>query len=482
MSKALFRAVSKRAEYVFIAFVLIAGVCMSVPDLLTVPRTGDGDAYFRALVAYQNHTERTWFGLSRIVGSWLPLQAVLLGSVFRVIPDPQTAPRIFSLVFSVASVLVMYAWAKQVFRELVGSPQYRLLAAAAATAYLLFPFRIAYATIPFSEIPASFFLLVVCYLTSLRRIPYAALLSVMFLAQGIRYDFWFMVPLLWWRMYLDRRRGGFGFWCVAVGFVVFPLLWMGINHAVSGNALLFVETKLRIARSISPEVAPFDPVMSVRAWVADITEVVGAGSIIAAIVGAVLMLYRGNARTLMAGVLPVFFFVLLVVQVFFGFVEWMPYRYTYAVVTSMIPAVIYGYYRMILRVLRAGQTAALIGILSLAAVFIYDAVRIRSTDYMMKPSNDYIVGAYHVAEFVRPFAVSRSVYYDLKDPNDWFYPAISFFLLPERLVLLEPDYVGERKPQSGDIIVSAVASAENESIYPLYTVYADPWFTAGRLR
>jgi hypothetical protein len=109
-----------------------------------------------------------------------------------------------------------------------------------------------------------------------------------------------------------------------------------------------------------------------------------------------------------------------------------------------------------------------------------DLNMLTKTNYMAKPSAECASHALQSTQFVQANQKNHAVYYVLGDPNDWEHPAISYWLLPSPLILIEHQTVRKYTYNPGDIFIinqktdktkNAIIQAAIVPTKPIYTNY-----------
>lgn len=318
-----------------LGLVLIATV-VSLRGLLSPLRMADMDAYARANGAFDNYRYHNFFfNLTQVKTAWLPLHMIILGFSYVFIKDVQLAPRIMSLVFSVLSVPLIYLYTKRLFESDSHRREYALTA---AFIYLLSPLRMVLATQPLSETMASFFL--VLLLTGLTSKKANSIVVAIVLAIGcaIRFEFWMMIPWVWVVLYLKGERGlklaNNCFLCL-----IFPLYWTILSYTKTGNPFLFFLFKYGIAQK-SQQLFYYNLFSSSKLWLSILMSLTGFSGLMIYLYALYVWINpraKFDGKKLVFGLLPVYFFCLLILQTYLGTMEWAMQRYLYVVIIGMAP-------------------------------------------------------------------------------------------------------------------------------------------------
>jgi len=308
----------------------------------------DIDAYSYANWSYQLFLTSVWDGLFRAGGSWTAVHASLLSLGYHFFADRQLSPRIISLTFASASVGFMYVYARNAMSAVVRTASVRRwLPIVAACLYMLLPFRLYLSTIPFTETTSIFFLTVLMSILSARKIHYPALVVTLFVAQAVRYEFWYMVPVIWWYILSDTAFDRKKKIIISVFTLSLPGAWIAANWIQTGNPFTFILPKLILASQLIPRTPYFAPTPAIMVWINNLGNCIGFFGILLTIFGGYRLYVQSNNRHKALVFVPVLFLGALILQVFYGTMEWQPLRYLYTVIVSAFPFLCYGAYSVV---------------------------------------------------------------------------------------------------------------------------------------
>jgi len=320
----------------------ISGFLISFKTLLSPLTFGEVDGYSRAIWAFNNYVNGTLLTLDKFGGAWLPLHPKILGFSILFIRDPRFGFRLISLLFCVASVVLIYIYTERIFKS---EPKKRLVALLAAIIYLLSPLRLLLATQPLSEPISMFFFSLILVLCSAKKVKPLYLIIFINIACAIRFEFWFMVPFIWLILYIDKPKKRINYVIECLACLIFPFYWMMINYFVSRNFFEFFSIKYSNAHKDESEVVYYNLFLASKAWVNALQDQIG-------MVGCFLYIFAWKLLTekrklvlnkkYIFVLIPVYFLLLLILQVHWGTMEWLAPRYLFPVLIGIIPYISYG--------------------------------------------------------------------------------------------------------------------------------------------
>lgn len=339
-----------RKSVLFIALFSIT-LSISIPNLV-IPMVGEGDAYIRANTAYgiaQGKPVSNLFG----GGIWLPGHFLLLAAMYAIYDHP-ISPRILTLLFSIISIIPLYLLTKKLFPFLAPTHT-RAVASITSVLYVILPIRIVTSTLTLSEPVFVFFLLVALYLLISGRTAKLFLGLVMLnIAHSMRFESWFITPVLIFMF----GFGPYSFSTKAYATLLsgfFPMVWLSINLLRGENTLHFVNQKIAYARQwgVLSESDSLSSILSLlynRLYTS--ASVLILIFILSGIIYFSISVYRNsrrspNIRVLFLSIIPIYLFYLLLAQIWFKTMEWLPHRYMYVPIVLSLPFAGYSITRLL---------------------------------------------------------------------------------------------------------------------------------------
>ncbi|MGD9129293.1 MAG: glycosyltransferase family 39 protein [Candidatus Woesebacteria bacterium] len=164
---------------------------------LQKPMIANSDAYMHSLVAY-----RSYFYDPHYV--WLPGYNYLIHSLVLILPQSLRflkIIRVFSLIFSLLTIIFSYLLAKRIFKKNSIANITALLVASLPMFVFMF-------TQSFQEVVFIPLFLAAIYFLMAKKSPFLSLtlsLLLLNLAHSIRYESWFVLPLLWLYLILKKN-------------------------------------------------------------------------------------------------------------------------------------------------------------------------------------------------------------------------------------------------------------------------------------
>lgn len=316
------------------------GFVISASTLLASYTWGDMDAYARANIGFDFFRKHITYDFT--AGTpWLPLHFTFLSLSNFIFKDPILAPRAISLLFNIASIPLMYIFVENL---LANHKNRHLVAIVSALVYLFHPFRIFFATQVLSETISMFFLLLVLALASLKKIPVYWLALGVGMGALIRYEFWFLIPILLIAINLDDTLSLRNRILGSILLFVAPIYWLALNALDTGSTLDFFKIKYGIAQGATPMVSYYNFWYASKAWFDSTLNLTGVFGMLIAIYGAVKLFSEKtiHIKNHLLASLPIYFLFVLVIQVYIGTMEGLLTRYLYPVVIGLIPLFSYG--------------------------------------------------------------------------------------------------------------------------------------------
>ena len=321
--------VKKHKYLIALTLFIITFFILELPQLNEV-MLAEGDAYSRANMAKKIFNRGFLIDLKASV-IWLPLHSTILSLPALFIQDIYYAQRLISLIISTLSISAVYFYTQAFTKN-------KLTSLFAALMYAFFPLRRYLSTQTLSEPVFVFFLiLAMFFLIKEKRKNSDLVLSLLLLniAHGIRYESWFLLPLLWIYILFQKIELSKKVSYILLS-MFFPIYWMGNNFYLEKSMLAFFDQKLQFARHTGvPEF--FNAKLTFLSWGEKLIQVFPISYL-----GIVLLDYKNlvkkiSLQKIIIYFTPIYLYFLLLAQVFFGTMEWFPARYLLIPLTFAIP-------------------------------------------------------------------------------------------------------------------------------------------------
>jgi len=183
-----------------------------------------------------------------------------------------------------------------------------------------------------------FFVIISLIFIAKDKLSYKAIfVSLLFLniAHGIRFESWILLPLIWFLIIskpisLNKKM------TFMIASVLFPIYWMYLGKIYSGNYLYFFKQKYELAQYFQSPIY-FNLNLSMLAWKNKLIPIFPSIFIFLAFFDFKNLLKNNTAKNIFYYFLPIFMYISLIAQVFFGTMEWFPTRYLLISTTFLIP-------------------------------------------------------------------------------------------------------------------------------------------------
>ena len=354
---------------------IIAGFLVSFKEINSPLLLGDMDGYARANIGFDIYQKKKFLSLNYGGGMWLPLHQNILGFSIYLSNNPQLGPRLISLLFNVLSIPLIFKLSELILKK---SNHKELIALVSSFIYLFHPLRLLIATQPLSETTSMFFFLLI--LTKLfEEKPKIVLISIISnIACLIRFEFWFLIPVIWLSIYLDKTTNKKSFnLFLYISFLIVPIIILIINKICQGNFLAFISDKYYVAQNvINIGIKYHDMFSANKYWLIELINQFGLTGI-TLLIYAIIKIKENKIiknKNLIFLFIPAYFFFLLVSQVYFGAMEWIAPRYLFPVVIGLIPLISYGLVSLIEIIYKKRKNILILPIASIIFVFIFAEV------------------------------------------------------------------------------------------------------------
>lgn len=315
---------------------------------LFLPMIAEPDAYSRSNISKEMVNNGDLFKISP--GQiWLPAHFFILNATSYFFVDLDFGQRAITFLLSLASIFSIYYLTKNIFNN-------KNISYLSAITLTLLPIRRVLSTQTLSETTFVFFFLTsLAFLTKKTMSKLSLICAVLFflISSSIRYEAWFALPFIFiliFRKFPSKIIGVL----VSLLFLLFPLYWLYFNAVSSGNIANFFTTKVAVAQNYQSEHF-FDLMLSTTKWATGLFTVFPLIYLLIFAIGYYLFIRsdKKEATTYVFYFLPIYFFVALVAQAYFGTMEWFPLRYLLIPIVFAIPIFarsILSLYRNILKI------------------------------------------------------------------------------------------------------------------------------------
>ena len=322
-----------RTRFFIPLLLFLFSIIITVPQI-NKPLYTETDPYIHSFIAKAFKDSGSLQKL--YTGLWLPIYPLLLGGTLHIVDDFTFTPRVVNLLFSSATVVLVYIYSQRLLN--LSSPK----ASLAALVYLFFPYRLITSTIPFSEQVFIFFLLSSLIQTLKNRPNYFFGITSYLVAQGIRYEAWYLTPLIMWYIYKTKLSSIRKFIFI-VTLIIVPILWMIINYNNSNNPLVFL-TNLRANSFVGSSHSYLNLKYSLTGWWKNLLEIFSAPILLFSLLG--FFRTQKKDKVLAGFLISIIAFIALVFLSFFAVLEWFPPRYLLLTLPFVVPYAIMGLSRI----------------------------------------------------------------------------------------------------------------------------------------
>lgn len=415
-------------ELCILSIFIFAGFLLSLKTYLSPMTFVEMDAYNRANWGYTNLVNAQLFHFRYVGGSWLPLHPDILGLSIFFWHDPQNAPRLITFILNIFSIPLMFLFTNELFHK---SKKNILISMIATIIYLFHPLRLNLATVTLSESIAYFFLLLILILCMRKKINYGFLIFLLNLSAAIRYEFWLILPIVWLIVFIDKDLNIWKKIILCGLSAIFPFYWILMSYLNSGSIFGFFSDKLFNAHHSIPVVSYFNLLAAIKGWLGTLKGAIGWSGLLVSTYGFILYIkHEQDNKRLIISILPLYFFISLIHQVFFGTMEKLPQRYLFVVIVGIIPLFSYGIYDFFQHLRKKGRILQLIIFAVALFFFVKDAnnIYINSNYY---ENLWFIKDQEQIMEVIDFFNQNRIDYTDKKliyaSSGDSYFPMFVYF-------------------------------------------------------
>lgn len=456
--KSLLKTIKKYSinnKLILLLITVAASLVFSIP-FISQPMIAEGDAYDRSLEASYLHQSgkiyESWGGM------WLPLHKTVLSLSLFVFNNYFITLRVVTVLFSGLTIYFLYKITSEIIFE--KNKQKEILGLLSAFIYLLLPQRLLFSSLTLTEPVFTFFLLAGTYTFLKKKKSSLFFLNI---AHGIRYESWFLLPLFYWHLLIDKKTSLMKKISQILYLSAFPIYWIIENLVLNEDILFFFNEKYEVAQNIPFEnYAYFNILASIKPWIENIYWLLGIVGSMSLIYGIYIFLKEKHSTKDGIFVLStaLYLIVTLVVQVYFGTMEWFPSRYLYMSIALLIPFLTYGLFNIYKKIFYK-KTMLLI---AFAPLLIIDLHQIfKHTNQITSPELNEVShrkeDLFELIEFGKTIESKKVNYVYKKENNLWLYPHFLYFSEKE-IELIEKESI---KKQNSDIFIfEQPASSKND--------------------
>jgi hypothetical protein len=316
---------SARTRFIIPLLLFLFSIIITIPQIRK-PLYTETDPYIHSLIAKAFKDSGSLQKL--YTGLWLPLYPLLLGGALHMVDDFTFTPRVVNLFFSSATVVLVYLYCGRLLN--LSSPK----ASLAALVYLFFPYRFLVGTIPFTEQVFTFFLLLSLIQILKDKPNYILGICSYLIAQGIRYEAWYLTPLIMWYIYKSKQSSKRKL-IFLITLVIVPILWMVINYNNSNNPLFFL-TNMRANSFAGSSHSYLNLKYSLTGWWQNLLELFSSPILLLSLLGFLSTTKKRKDKFLVGFLISIITLIALVFLSFFAVLEWFPPRYLLLILPFVI--------------------------------------------------------------------------------------------------------------------------------------------------
>jgi hypothetical protein len=348
---------------------LIIGLLLALADLFG-PMIAEADAYSRVNIAFR--TKFKCLFTHQLAGTWLSLHFFLLKTMLLLFPGSRLGLRLLTLILSLGSIGSVYFYTYNFKKN-------ENIALIAAFLFSIYPLRVALSTQTLSEpVFLFFFITSLAFLTreKLKLLQTLAFLFFINIAHGIRYESWLALPLIWTIIIFKPSLSLSKKIILLSGSIFFPVYWVIGNYIYSNQFLQFFRIKYNMAQKYNkPEY--FNWNLTFKQWRDKLLSVLPLSVMLLPLFD--LFSFKKskiNLKQTFFYLFPLYLFLTLILQVYFGTMEWTPLRYLLIPIAFYLPLIASGVHELIILIKRRLQTSdspAIKTLLITSSIFVLSA-------------------------------------------------------------------------------------------------------------
>ncbi len=443
-------------NYFYLAAIVLIGLIVAIPQLYH-PMNSEPDAYSRALWALKTYQQGDFFAPLILGKTWLPLHPIILGISLVIYENIYITPRLLSLFFSLGSVFIMFFYANLVVKN-------KSAALLSSLLYAIFPLRLYLSTQTLSEPVFVFFFSAALVFLFKSRPNYVAGLLALNIAHGLRYDSWIMLPIFFWKFWTEQPRQKRIKLIMAA--CLFPLFWVFINAFHQENPLAFFIEKYSPAQA-APIPQFWNLPASLTSWLEKIMDVLTVPGVVLWLFGG-YKLIKSSANennVFLLTLAPVYYVIILIVQVFLGTMERLPHRYLSTPIYMIFPMISLGIFQFIKECSRFSHSRRIIIYLSGWMIIIFSLITLgrhsklyAGGDYFDQQEVSKVIDV--IEKTRNPDRKQIFYYHNSAGERFWLEPVIGYFTSRNDIIIYPNTDIGKFNYGVDDLII-----VENPSPY-----------------
>lgn len=317
---------------ILLLLILASSFVFGLSDL-SQPMIAEGDSYSRALIGKKLFEKNIFFDINS-TNVWLPLHFTIINLPAWLGFDLFYGQRLITLAISCLSIVAIFYYTKT-------NTKSNSTAILASALFAILPIRYTLATQTLSEpIFVFFFICSVYFLTNSKNDlkNNFAFIGSFFISGMLRFESWVFTPVIFAFIWLDEKRSKKNKSILSILIAIVPIAWVIQNFFARGNFFSFFKEKYEIAANHPiPSFYNWDLAMS--NWLHQLLKSLPILYLFLA--GHQLSSFFKNPSPKKAifYLTPLYLFLSLVLQVYFGTMEWFPMRYLLIPITFTIPIV-----------------------------------------------------------------------------------------------------------------------------------------------
>lgn len=298
---------------------------------LQMPMIAEGDAYARALIANGLIARKLFFEYT-INSLWPPLHFTLLNLPSWLGVNLMFGQRLASLIFSLLSVVALYFYSYEHLKK-------RNLALLASVLFGLLPLRHFISTQTLSEGVFIFFLLMTnIFLLKKRHLNRNTAVATifLFLAGLIRFEAWLFLPVMFSNLVVSNQLSFKQKLACAWAYLTPFLIVLWLNLKSFGTAFPYFELKYLIAQA-TPIPEYYHLQLTLTSWLNQLFKAFPFFFLILIAPAYRNLMKKLTPQKALFYLTPLYFYLLLILQVYLGTMEWFPMRYLLIPIVFVIP-------------------------------------------------------------------------------------------------------------------------------------------------
>lgn len=317
---------------IFLLIILVSSFIFGLYDL-NQPMIAEGDSYSRALIGKKLFEKNVLFDVNS-TNVWLPLHFTLINLPAWFGFELFYGQRLITLALSCLSIAAIFYYTKT-------NTKGNATAILASVLFAILPIRYVLATQTLSEpIFVFFFIFSVYFLTNGKNNfkNNLAFIGTFFISGILRFESWIFVPVILAFIWLDEERSKKDKNTLTTMIAIVPTAWIIQNFFARGNFLSFFKEKYEIAAN-NPIPSFYNWGLSMSNWLQQLQKSLPMLYLLLAGHQLSAFFKKPTPKRAIFYLTPIYLFLSLVLQVYFGTMEWFPLRYLLIPISFTIPIV-----------------------------------------------------------------------------------------------------------------------------------------------